>query len=154
MGVIHQGKLLLVVKSKEIINSPFDRSLIGCFFTAIQDFNHKLYSQEIEILSGKNYCVLFYFQSLALELFNNHLKQSDKNEIEDYLLGYVVIKNNRKNLEAYSRKKILPLLKKIMLRFKYQYYGSDFIELSEFKEFEDIIVEEFKRRDFQFSSKK
>jgi len=154
MGVIHQGKLLLVVKSKEIINSPFDRSLIGCFFTAIQDFNHKLYSQEIEILSGKNYCVLFYFQSLALELFNNSLTQSDNAKLEDYLLGYVVIKNNRKNLEAYSRKKILPLLKKIMLRFKYQYYGSDFIELSEFKEFEDIIVEEFKRRDFQFSSKK
>ena len=154
MGVIHQGKLLLVVKSNEIVNSPFDRSLIGCFFTAIQDFNHKLYSQEIEILSGKNYCVLFYFQSLALELFNNSLTQSDNAKLEDYLLGYVVIKNNRKNLEAYSRKKILPLLKKIMLRFKYQYYGSDFIELSAFKEFEEIIVEEFKRRDFQFSSKK
>ena len=154
IGVIHQGKLLLAIKSNEIFSSPFDRSLIGCFFTAIQDFNHKMYSQEIEILSGKNYCVVFYFQSLALELFNNLIKQSDKNEIEDYLLGYVVIKNTRKNLESYSRKKILPLLKKIMLRFKYQYYGSNFVEISEFKDFEEIILKEFEKRDFQFSSKK
>ena len=148
MGVIHQGKLLLAVKNHEIISSAADHSLIGCFFTAIQDFKIKLFFQNIETLSGKNFCVIFCFQTLALELFQNPLKLD---EIEDYLLGYVVTKNNRKNLEAYSRKKILPLLKKIMLRFKYQYYGSDYSELSVFTEFKPIIVEEFKKRRFAFS---
>ena len=143
--------MLLVLKNHDIISSASDHSLIGCFFTAIQDFNIKLFLQNIEILSGKNFCVVFCFQSLRLEAFDVLPNNSDEIKIEDYLLGYVVIKNDRKNLEAYSRKKILPMLKKIMLRFKYAYYGSDFIETSMFEEFEQIIVEEFKKRRFVFS---
>ena len=143
--------MLIVLKNREIVNSQTDHSLIGCYFTAIQDFNIKLFLQNIEILSGKNFCVLFCFQPLKLEALEILPNDSDNSKVEDYLLGYIVIKNDRKNLEAYSRKKILPLLKKIMLRFKYQYYGSDYSELSVFTEFKPIIVEQFKRGGFQFS---
>ena len=143
--------MLIVLKNREIVNSQTDHSLIGCYFTAIQDFNIKLFLQNIEILSGKNFCVLICFQTLKLEALEVLPENPDTDKIEDYLLGYIVIKNDKKNLEAYSRKKILPLLKKIMLRFKYQYYGSDFSELSAFIEFKPIIVEEFKKRRIIFS---
>ncbi len=139
--------LLVLVKSRENKDSKLEESLVGGFFSAIQEFNSAIFSQRIELLIGNTDCVVFSFQNLALESFQEQNPPFALNKVKELLLGYAVVpKNGQKNIEKHCRRKVIPILNRVLLRFKYTYIGRNFNNIDQFKPFQEVLIQEFKVR--------
>jgi len=77
----------------------------------------------VEYLQSNRYTVVFKKD----ELF-------DKNVLKPFI-AYLIVDNFEKNVDKYVKRKVIPLLKKIMKKFKKEYNGKNFTSLSQFDEF-------------------
>ncbi len=72
-----------------------------------------------------------YFQSNRFTVVFRKDWIPDHKTLKPYIV-YVVI-DNAKNVDKYIKKRVLPLLKKIMKKFKAKYDGKDFYQIEDFR---------------------
>ncbi|MCJ7649550.1 MAG: hypothetical protein MUP85_13115 [Candidatus Lokiarchaeota archaeon] len=72
-----------------------------------------------------------YFQSNRFTVVFKKEWIGDQHSLKPFI-AYVVI-DNEKNVDKYIKKRVLPLLKKILRKFKAKYNGKDFVQFEDFR---------------------
>jgi len=72
-----------------------------------------------------------YFQSNRFTVVFKKEWIDDQHSLKPFI-AYVVI-DNEKNVDKYIKKRVLPLLKKILKKFKAKYNGKDFVQFEDFR---------------------
>lgn len=72
-----------------------------------------------------------YFQSNRFTVVFKKEWIGDQHSLKPFI-AYVVI-DNEKNVDKYIKKRVLPLLKKILKKFKAKYNGKDFVQFEDFR---------------------
>ena len=105
---------------------------------------HQWLSEIPQILISKNYVVVFklenfgYMDSVKTIIDKNKITPEQANKT---FLGYVILKNDIKHIQKYCIKKIFPILKLILMKFRLKFHSVDFshICLSDFEEFKPTV---------------
>jgi hypothetical protein len=77
----------------------------------------------VEYLQSNRYTVVFKKDELH-----------DKNTLKPFI-AYLIVDNFEKNVDKYVKRKVMPLLKKVLRKFKKEYEGANFTSLSQFENF-------------------
>lgn len=144
VGIIFNG-IQLISKSFNGYSCVFkDKMLKSGFYSAIHEFNRKLYSQDLKILGGKDFLTVFHIEDFGYLKSSNLTLNKDKYfRKKEYFLGFVVIKNHQKRMKRFIVKKVIPELKRTLLKFKLKYFSCNFNDLSQFREFKEVIKSNF-----------
>ena len=81
----------------------------------------------VEYLQSNRYTVIFKKDELL-----------DKNTLKPFI-AYLIIDNIEKNVDKYVKRKVMPLLKRILKKFKKEYDGANFTSLSQFENFHTCL---------------
>ncbi len=123
----------IVVDGKLIVNSTFkkreiyliNQTQIFAVISAIDIFFKRAFSQEIEYLPTKKYLIIFSKEKIKIN-----------NSTEDHhIFAYTITSNTKRDIEKYVRKKVKPLLKDVLEKFRETHRKSNFIELTKFQGF-------------------
>lgn len=122
VGIISCGVPIIFESYHQIRREESNLILNSGLLSSILSFAESTIAP-VEYLQSNRYTVVFKKD----ELF-------DKTMLKPFI-AYLIIDNVEKNIDKIVKRKIMPLLKKILKRFKKEYEGSNFTALSKFKEF-------------------
>jgi len=130
VGIIRSGVPIVISKYRGLKEESDD--IMKCaLLEAIQILNKECFSQNIDILEGSEYIIVFHTKDISSN-------KSPKNK-DEWVLGYAIIENGKKEIENYIKLKIKKKLIETLINFKKKYADCDFTSIYKFKSFKDEI---------------
>ncbi len=128
-GIIFRGFTLVKKSYHKSTKGKIDEDLRSGLLTAILNFAQSAFSKDaVEYFEGKKYIIAFKEDKITA-----------KNSIEPELLISYAILDKEKRIEKYIRKVIQPLLDVVTYQFKSLNTGKNLSEVSQFKDFKNIL---------------
>ena len=132
-GIIFRGFTLVKKSYHKSTKGKIDEDLRSGLLTAILNFAQSAFSKDaVEYFEGKKYIIAFKEDKITA-----------KNSIEPELLISYAILDKEKRIEKYIRKVIQPLLDVVIYQFKSLNTGKNLSEVSQFKDFKNILDRTF-----------
>ena len=126
VGIISCGVPIIFESYHSIRKEDSNLILNSGLLSSILSFAESIIAP-VEYLQSNRYTVVFKKDELL-----------DKNSLKPFI-AYLIIDNVEKNVDRYVKRKVMPLLKKILKRFKKEYEGTNFTSLSQFEGFRTCL---------------
>ena len=132
-GLLFRGFTLVKKSYHKTTKGKIDTDLRSGLLTAILNFAQSTFSRDlVEYFEGKKFLIAF---------IDDKIKAEDGFEPE-MIISYAIL-DKEKRVEKYIRKVIQGLLKQVLNEFKSLYAGKNMSEVSQFKDFKQILDKTF-----------
>ena len=126
VGIISCGVPIIFESYHQIRKEDSNLILNSGLLSSILSFAESTIAP-VEYLQSNRYTVVFKKDELL-----------DKSTLKPFI-AYMIVDNFDKNVDKYIKRKVMPLLKKILKKFKNEYEGANFTSLSQFENFRTCI---------------
>ncbi|MFX1399606.1 MAG: hypothetical protein ACFFAS_21490 [Promethearchaeota archaeon] len=125
IGIVCRGFILIKTTIQEE-DSEILEFKKGAFFSAINAYSKSLFSEDLFYIEATNH-IMFFSKTLI---------ESNENKYHEDLIAYAIfnIKNRRKT-DKFIKKKIKPVVNKLLEKFKEKYNRKNFTDVTKFENF-------------------
>jgi len=132
-GLMFRGFTLVKKSYHKTTQGKIEADLRSSLLTAFKNFAESAFLRgSVEYFEGNKYCITF---------IEDNILSSDSEEPE-VLTSYAIL-DIEKKIDKYINKIILPVLRNVIREFKSRFTGKNLSEVSQFREFKNLLDEIF-----------